>query len=855
MPFFSSAQKTTYAVELVQIEQQQSDELLENIPKQFPVPTMDQIVDYFWSFNIEYAWNMEFAVRDIFPYSNNPNLRFEDLSILQMILASIDLYYVTNDSYYLTNAVIDSSFLNLAYNSTFIRGEYLYPDYAFHAADNLLLVIAYARIAQALETSGDLFFATFYWDAANIVMDAIVSNFYYAPFGWLNATLRIDETTSTIENTFGHASAASTGLFTMANTLLNDSTKYYTETQNAVDYYMLNGNQTVTLADSSTGYLFQTTISSVYDNEASLQGNLYMSTALLQHSSYQEDLGLTVIASNYFYAADIYELTLLEMFRSPDTGLFHDKYDLIGSILSNSGRTFDNCLALTQIVEFYRKKYDFTGQPQGLNEILPVMNDLFNNLFVFPDFFEAGMTKTGSILYLDWFVQFRNPIIVNAQAITMLTKILPLDTMLLRNIDLRIFQDSSFEYYLKFAETTSIFGSSNKSSPIELEFSVVSATNLNISYSTFVPLSTTTLNGIKLNNEKLVDFDFNAQVGGEHDFSVSIMYSSNLILHYQMFFYIQKEIGISTDPSKLNAIQGFDKEITFTVKCLDEREVSIKSASVNVSYDTKTIGPKTTNSAGEVDINIPVSDLIPAGIVLPEDESTYNTTITISVVKDGYVSAFIEKIVIITLNSYILTLSPSPPQIKEGDDLNLYIDVKTQIEASIWTKTARIMIGETEIQDGATGLYEIPLAASVSIPYSTIKEAAAADQNGVPILRIMISTNILADDEFVFEIRITPLETLERIYSWIETALSSTWVQALASLGVLWALLWKQMRIRILKTLKRCPYCGETSKSKYAICRYCGEVINKDKLPKREEDAVEAVDTPPEPKEDNFGFQ
>ncbi|MBY9001090.1 MAG: hypothetical protein KGD64_09260 [Candidatus Heimdallarchaeota archaeon] len=202
--------------------------------------------------------------------------------------------------------------------------------------------------------------------------------------------------------------------------------------------------------------------------------------------------------------------------------------------------------------------------------------------------------------------------------------------------------------------------------------------------------------------------------------------------------------------------------------------------------------------------------------------------------KIGYNPAFIEKQMIITLNSYILSISPSPPLIKEGDDLNLYLDVKTQIEATIWTKTAQVSVGETIINDSTTGLPEITLAASISIDYAIIKEAIETSAEGFPLLHIRISTNILDPDEFAFEIHITPLKTLERIYSWIETALQSTWVKVLTSLTVMWALLWKQFRLRILRTLRRCPYCGETGRSKYPTCRYCGEVIHKEKLPEKE---------------------
>ncbi len=307
------------------------------------------------------------------------------------------------------------------------------------------------------------------------------------------------------------------------------------------------------------------------------------------------------------------------------------------------------------------------------------------------------MTTTGSIIYLDWLEQYKNPIIVNAQAITMLTKILPLDSMLLRDQYLRILQETSFKYYLKYAETSSIFGSSNSSTGMELKFSISSQSNLNVSYITYVPLSTTFLDGKKINNPKEVFFNFTAEVGGQHEMDVLITHSSFPILFFTQYFYIQKEIGI-------------------------------------------------------------------------------------------------------------------------------------------WTKTAQINIGDTRINDSSTGLFDIPLAASVSIDYSTIKDAIEQSVEGLPILHIRISTNILDPDDFFFEIHITPLKTLERLYSWIEIALQSSWVKILTSLTVVWVILWKQFKLRVLKTLRRCPHCGETGKSKYPICRYCGEIIQTEKSTKKEQE-------------------
>lgn len=849
LPLFGTTEKTTLAVELIPI-QESCTYVEESVPKLFPEPRNDQIADYYGSSGIDYALTVESNVRDIFPFINNPNNRLEDLSIIQMMLASIDMYYVTNDTSFLLNAVIDSSYLNLEINSTYISGAFGGSFYDFHADDNLLLVIAYCRLAQALDLIGDSL-ATIFWDLANVTMDGIVDVFYHSPSGSLNQTMYVALPSGKVNSGLSQQSAKSTGLFTMANNLLNDSSVYYTETKNTVDFYLLNGNISVTLLDASTGYMFMSTKNSGTntDNEADLQGSLYMNTALLQHCSYQLSIAAPVLADYYFEAADVFELTLLELFRSPDTGMFHSTYNLSSSVLQDTALTYDNCLALSHIIEFNRMKYDYTGSPQSLLQILPIVDQIYLDLFVFPAFFEAGITITGSIIYLDWMKQYKNPIIVNAQAITMLTKILPLDSMLLRDQYLRILQETSFKYYLKYAETSSIFGSSNSSTGMELKFEISSQSNLNVSYITYVPLATTFLDGKKINNPKEVFFNFTAEVGGQHEMDVFITHSSFPVLFFTQYFYIEKEIGIATNPPQIRAIQGYDNDVSFTIKCVDEQEISIKDALVNITYGAKSFGPINTNAAGEVDISIAIDQLVPAVGEFPPDESTYNATLYITVSKTGYITSYLAKEVIITLNSYILSISPSPPQIKEGDDLNLYVDVRTQIEATIWTKTAQISIGDTRINDSSTGLLDIPLAASISIDYPTIKEAIDKSADGIPILHIRITTNILDSDDFFFEIHITPLKTLERLYSWIEIALQSSWVKVLTSLTVVWMILWKQVKLRVLKTLRRCPHCGETGKSKYPICRYCGEIIQTEKSTKKEQE------TDIEPPSMESGFQ
>jgi len=45
---------------------------------------------------------------------------------------------------------------------------------------------------------------------------------------------------------------------------------------------------------------------------------------------------------------------------------------------------------------------------------------------------------------------------------------------------------------------------------------------------------------------------------------------------------------------------------------------------------------------------------------------------------------------------------------------------------------------------------------------------------------------------------------------------------SLGALGFIWAVLWRQFSLYVIKRTRRCPYCGDISKRKYPYCKNCG---------------------------------
>jgi len=817
-------QQQTYANYTIREISDDSSDLTEkiNLPKFLPPPPTNQnyTYSYFNSRGVDIAENIFLTVGDFFPFSNIPTTRLHDLTSVQYVLTCIDLFYVLEDVNYLNLAWSAADSLYLDVNGTYIIGDDLGTSYEMYADENFQLVIMYERLARALEVDEDYLNANFIWGKANSLMTNLVNLFYDPVSNVVNTTISLSLTNFTVIGTSPVASAKATGLFSMANHLANDSSIYYTETKNAVDFYRLNGNRSFTLPTGDFGFLYQTTISGggAGDNEADLQGNIYMNTALAQHSEYSTKIGDISSGFDYFNWTTMGEETMKEFLKSPDTELFHTKYEFGGGILEDVALTYENSLYLSHLVEYKRIRLSITGITPSFMEINDLFESLYFSVFLEPDFFLAGITKTGAILDLIYDIPHSNPNIVNYQVVTMMLKFYPLVSMLAYPLQIQLNQPNQFEWVFDLAETTSIFGSSNKSFSLNFKFQISSLTIFNIQYPENYRLNTSMLDGVRHQNAQPVKFNVTSAEGGYHDITFSLYLANFLVFDNSFKIFIEKSIIISTEPTNLEVTELQDRDLILTVYLEDETGLGIDGAEVNLFLEFASGKIKFTDSFGYVTFYIPLDELKPAIPFSDDQGPTFNSTIWIVAFKDKHITNLVIKEVTINLNSLILDLNPSPPEVKEASDLSLYLDVQSRLEATIFNPEARIKINNiTYVDKNHMTSWKLPT--TVIIGKSWLRNGTS----GSIIVDVIVTADGLSEPQhFSFEVYVEPLGTLERIYLWFETALQNDVVKILGALGVIWGLLWRQFSLYVIKRTRRCPYCGDVTKRKYQYCKNCG---------------------------------
>jgi hypothetical protein len=94
--------------------------------------------------------------RDVYSLNDNPNNRSFDLSIVQMVLAYIDMFFTTQENIFLEEALNVVQALKLDFNETFIIGKKEIVKTSVYASDNFLLVLMYERLALALDATLDV---------------------------------------------------------------------------------------------------------------------------------------------------------------------------------------------------------------------------------------------------------------------------------------------------------------------------------------------------------------------------------------------------------------------------------------------------------------------------------------------------------------------------------------------------------------------------------------------------------------------------------------------------------------------------------------------------------------------------
>ncbi|MCK4845143.1 MAG: hypothetical protein KAS95_05695, partial [Candidatus Heimdallarchaeota archaeon] len=560
------------------------------------------------------------------------------------------------------------------------------------------------------------------------------------------------------------------------------------------------------------------------DYQISLRGNLYMATALLQQSAYQYYYGDMYMSDYYFFLAEAIEIASIpSIFLGPKTNLFHTSYNLTSSSLSPFAFTYENCIALSQYTEFYRASYDRWGIPPDFYALAILYEKLKETVFEEPLFFRGGITSALSPIFLNWQEIYLNPLIVNYQAITMLTKFFPIIIDLVTPGEVSVGEEIVFDWVIDNSETTSIFGSSFALLPKDLEIHLSLTIDANISDVLTLPLITTILDGVRLFPSLYEQLNFTSFQGGHQELKIEATRSSFIVLEHTHKFYITKLIGIITEPTNIEFIEGYDERIFFAILCHDEDGIGIDNANVNFTINEEVLY-HTTDTSGYVYVELPIEIFLPDNqeeFLQAQDEfSAISTNITIMASKVGYFSKITEKTIKILRNSLILTISPSPPSVKEGSNLPISLSVESSIQANVQSPKARIYISNV-LQNSTSGVNQFNLPTSIILSTSKIREDSE--------LSIIITSGNFKPTWFNMSLQFTLLGTLERIYTWFEYLLQSDIAKILGSLGVLWVIMFKQFRLRVLRSIQRCPYCGETMKRKYSVCRYCGEILNREK--------------------------
>ena len=793
-------------------------------PKFLPPPPSNgsYTAEYFDGIGIERANIIFNDINNIFPLSNTPSNRIWDLVTVQYVLTCVDMFFVNGDPTYLSSGRLAVQNLILDLNGTLILGEDDGAFYHLNADENLLLVIMYNRLAQGFLADGDAFAAETLRNQANLLFADLTGLFYSPTSNTINSTLFLSKSTFDVVGVSQGSSARATGLYFMANFMSNQTSTYYAEAKLAVDIYRTIANVTVNLPSGDLGFIYRSTdeITGADFTAADLRGNIYLNTALMQISKFEELNGDFGAGDNYYNWTNMGEAALKEYFKSPLTNLLHTKYYLVTSILEDAALTYENCLYLSHAIEFKRFKLEHTGITPSFIEVSDLYQTLFASVFNDPDYFLAGVTKSGFQLDLVYDIPHSNPHIVNYQAITMLLKLYPMKSMFVRPADLIPELPMICDWFIDIPETSSIFKASNKTFAFKYEFDVSSNTISDIKtiegklFPVSERLNTTSLDGIMFQNSQKITLNITSSEGGDHFLILKVNFSNFNIFDFNLFLTFKKLFRISTDPTNPEMTQLLDKELVLSVFCEDEISTSVANALVTIF-----VGPtefsEVTDNGGYATFFIPIAEFDYAKPP-PDfgDYSSYNASIHISVNKPGFLRKDIDREVIIKLNELVLDINPAPEG-KEGSDLTLYLDVETRIEAPLFNIEATITIDGEEFTD-TSGYSTFQLPSTIIIGKEYLKP------NDWVHVDVTMDVPGMSIHTLSFDVFTVPLQTLERIYYWLEIAFSSNVVRVICSLGIVWALLWRQFSLKILRRLRRCPYCGDITKSKYPYCKNCG---------------------------------
>ncbi len=772
---------------------------------------------------LETAQDIINEIRVTYPFESIGIIRNRDLAKVQAIIGLTDYFLATKRYEIIDTTLSIADSLSLEVNDTFIRGDYddgksAYPVYP---QDSLVLILALHRLSLVLDLDGREVESLQYSQQSQDILDNLIEVFYNNANTNLSSTLYVNADGQIVDGDY-YPSAISTALFTLASYALSNTTALE-YAKNALDSYLIDGRETVTVFEEESAYIVRSTINTEMTlyNVTRLQDNAYFLTALLQQSAYQESLNNNAQADDYMIQASLFSEGITGIFFNFFTGLLHTQYNLVTEVLSSTAFTYENSVTISAFIEFYRRHKDYWDFRPSLQPIVDLSRNLYYTLYSPGELhFLPGYTSSGSFITFDSSIILRNPAIVNYQAITFLSKVLPVSTIFSIPLEPKVGESFTYRLNISYDETTSIYGSSNISMSINLKSAIYMTFNSSTSNTSLV-VSSTNLNGETKKNQTIIEQTLSSSVGGEQLIEVTISYSNYNLIWINHFLFFTQKISIKTDPNEISTTQGQDDFVRFAVICENTQGNPVVDALVDVKVSDDIFFTEITAPGGIAHFELPIHEVFQLdesqsqNNPLSMQQSESNTrTLNISASKPGFDFSSINKTAILRRNRLQIYFSRDL-NIKRGSDLTVTISVEPQIPTHVGNPRGEFFLAGEHLS--FSGQPEISLPTQITLrtaKYDTDIELA-----------IKIISDNFQEQWFNQTIFIEELDAFEFVYFYFEKAISSTWIQVLGSLGVLWAILWRQFLL-VIGALNRCPYCGETTKKKYSVCRYCGHILN-----------------------------
>ncbi len=778
-----------------------------------------------YSTGITNAINLELFIEENFFVSNIHDTRVHDLAVIHQALSSIDLFFTTNDTIYIDYLYwyVNDSLLLLD-NNTLIATKDSNGDYNVFAYDNLYLALLYEKLSFAYNLINDNESAIYFEGKANKTMLYIDSLFYSASHNFIATNVTLDQNTYAVKAISPYTTAEITGLYGLACMGLKAKSLYYNKVEHILNRYF-DENTTIVTIDSNSYRVAIKGTSPDNNKITDLTGNAYFASAYFALSSYLNTTGNNTYSQEFFFRGEDLLISSMALLYVPTYNLYASQFNITSNKQLPEIMTADCSILAMALQEYNRLHKQYFGYSLG-SLSMDIIKSLDKN-FHSGNTFDAGLsTQQGTLGYkIDDYK--RNPIIVNSLGLSAESRYYPFIITLSIPDGVKTNSTIVLQWKFEWLESRNIFSFSKSSFNISYTLQIDSDLNFTPFYDFYV--HTTAIDGNTILNASMFNLSAFAIKGGEHQISFSIQLEDNNVYSNSFFITIMKNLRVYTDPANIVATQGIDDYLQFNVITEDETGALVPKADIFFTYLDNYSDVK-TDEGGSYQVNIPLKTILSFPEFQEQIDVNPRFEIQIYAWKQNYVDANITTIVTIRRNALNLVLSQELV-VKRGQDLTLGISVQPQIQTLVKQPKARILLNDKELTSttSSPSFYVDPkkspqflpmsLPVQVTLPTAKLKENAN--------LTIVVTSLNFPVTVFQNEIVILPLSTLEAIYYWFNVALSSTWVKVAGSLGVVWAILWKQFQLYVLKTLRKCPYCGETMKTKYAVCRYCGNIIDK----------------------------